>query len=369
MNVTLLRTVAVTTCTALALILAGCDSSTGDDGSSRASGGAASAGSAGSTGDATTGSAVVAPVGPLDQYLQGVYGSSADGAGGANPMENLKTTRAKKTESLVAACMAEQGFDYTPFNYSGGAAAPSGEPLDVQWGTRAFAEKYGYGATTDPGGYKAAEAAASAAQPAQVDPNELAVAAMSAAEKAAYNEALYGVADPDAERTYEWQKAGCQGKAEHESEQVGTGMDAAQYASLQADISALQDSEKTDPKLADLNARWASCMSDAGYGGLAAVGDAENAIYDEVYAVSDAAHASAGENVELTDAQTAEINATLAAMTPREISTAVADIDCRTATNYDKDSQTVSFALQQAFVDSHKTELDAWLAAATEARS
>ena len=252
-------------------------------------------------------------------------------------------------------------------------------PLDVQWGTLEFAEQYGYGATTDPGGYQAAAEAGTAGTE-QVDPNQKAVEAMSESERTAFYTALYGeqfsvdpAADPEApeETEYDWTTAGCQGSASNEVS--GGGLESDQFASLQEDMAAMYEAVAADPRLGDVNAAWASCMADAGIAGLAAVGDGETLIYDEVSKVQEAAYTTLDPNVEMTEEVSASMEADLkeqlAEITPREIKTAVADYTCRADVGYDKVQQTVNFELQQTFVDAHQADLDAWVEASTASKS
>src|SRR5665647_1165746 len=88
-------------------------------------------------------------------------------------------------EDLVATCMAEQGFDYTPVDYAAMGLDLTGETLGLEWGSKEFAEQYGYGITTNPA------LGADAEQP--EDPNAEYVAGMTPTEQEAYYTALYGV--------------------------------------------------------------------------------------------------------------------------------------------------------------------------------
>src|SRR5690606_32544565 len=82
--------------------------------------------------------------GPLDEYFEQMYGDWDEDEGNRQMME---------VEEITAECMREQGFEYTPVDYSTqGGVSFSSDDLDVEWGSREFAEQYGYGATTDPWG-------------------------------------------------------------------------------------------------------------------------------------------------------------------------------------------------------------------------
>ena len=93
-----------------------------------------------------------------------------------------------RSEEIVAACMQDEGFEYTPQDTSGMSRsfddADDGMPA---WDSLEFAEQYGYGATTSqdmPMNQGAGEE--------WVDPNADYVATMSETEQQAFYEALYG---------------------------------------------------------------------------------------------------------------------------------------------------------------------------------
>lgn len=123
------------------------------------------------------------------------------GEGDATPLETLVrdylaewsaedvNRRLAQMEESIAACMAEQGFDYTPVDWSPTEVDLSAG-LDMQAGTLEFAEQFGYGITTDPFASGLEDV---------VDPNEAYVAAMSDAERDAYFAALYGETWADAD--------------------------------------------------------------------------------------------------------------------------------------------------------------------------
>ncbi|QTE28879.1 hypothetical protein [Pengzhenrongella sicca] len=315
-------------------------------------------------------------LGPLDEYFQQMYG------GGDSVSQEQQVAESNRqmvrVEEIVAACMRDEGFEYTPVDQSMNSTSFAADDLDVQWGTKEFAAQYGYGATTDPGGMQAASEAEAADGEEFVDPNQDYVAAMSETEQAAFYAALYGAqsevdpaADPEEVVEYNWEDGGCQGKAQHEVYEGGAEAD--EFSALQDDMGALYEAVAADPRLAAVNAEWASCMADAGFDGFAAIGDGETSIYDALNAIQEEAYGSGDAVVELTEETAAQaqadVEAKTAELTPREIKTAVADYQCREDADYDAISQEVNVELQQEFVDSHKAELDAWLAASNDAKS
>jgi hypothetical protein len=276
-------------------------------------------------------------------------------------------------EDLIATCMAEQGFDYTPVDYAAMELDLTGEGLDLEWGSAEFAAQYGYGITTSPVLGEDAET--------PEDPNEEYVAAMSPSEQEAYHVALYGenYAEMSTEsavaQDYDWQDAGCTGRAQNEVLSGGGDQDD-QFTALQDEMVQMMQSAADDPRLAQVNADWAACMADAGFPDLAKVGDAEAALTAEVMALQESALSDAA----LTDptdpadpAVAAQVEAALAAqlaeITPREIDTAVADAECRADVGYDDAKRAVDTEYQTQFLAEHLPEIQAWMESLEERRT
>lgn len=86
--------------------------------------------------------------GPLDDYFTAIYGSwDRDGPVEISPV-------AVMLEEQMAACMAEQGFEYTPYNPANDSGKVTGYALvhELGWGSVAFAQEFGFGLTTEPWG-------------------------------------------------------------------------------------------------------------------------------------------------------------------------------------------------------------------------
>jgi hypothetical protein len=302
-------------------------------------------------------------LGPLEEYFQQAYGEYD---------EDQAARDARRVEEVVAACMGDQGFEYTPMDTSQ-MVSMAPEDLDVEWGTREFAEKYGYGITTNPFG-DGAEAA-----PAQEfdDPNSEYVESMSDSEREAYYLALHGDqvfpedAEDEAEFVYDWEQNGCQGRAQHEVYE-GAGDDA-RTTTLQDEMNAVWEQTQQDPRVAEATTAWVSCMGDAGITGLTTVEDAQmrisdksNAVYEEMYEPEMSTEMPTPEEVADLEAQVQE---RIGEITDEEIATAVADFECRQDVGYDDTFADVGHDLQQQFVDTHREELDAWVEAVSAARS
>src|SRR5665648_386936 len=267
-------------------------------------------------------------MGPIDLLFQDMYGSSDEDQGAADQM---------RMEELTAQCMGEQGFDYTPVDYS---AMDTGmgavDPEEIPWGTLEFAKEWGYGITTNP--YSDQEPMPVDPGQERVDPNQAYVEAMSATEQEAYYVALYGTQYNQEyvegqEYEWNWEEAGCQGYAQHEVYPDSMGDQDSEYAALMDEMNTMWESSMADPRLAEIETDWASCMSDAGYSGLAKVDDAQAQIYAKV-----------------------------APITAEEIETAVADFTCRDEVKYTETQTDINIEYQQEFYDAHKAELEAWVA-------
>jgi len=266
-------------------------------------------------------------------------------------------------EDLVATCMAEQGFDYTPVDYAAMGLDLTGETLGLEWGSKEFAEQYGYGITTDP------VLGANAEQP--EDPNAEYVAGMTPTEQEAYYTALYGVhyaemSDPQAvaEAGWDWRDLGCTGSAQNEV-LSGDAAQQDQFAALQQEMTLMMEAAAADPRLAQVNADWAACMADAGFPDLAKVGDPEAALGAEVAALQQAAAAQIDPTVPTGPGSAEQVQAAmqeqLDEITQREIDTAVADAQCRADVGYDDARRAIDTEYQVQFLAEHRTEVQDWL--------
>lgn len=299
--------------------------------------------------------------GPLQSYFEQIYGAWD---------EDSSNAQAMRVEEITAECMAEQGFEYTPVDWSqagGGVVVDE----DLQWGTAEFAAEYGYGITTQPG--MPEEPAPDEPTEEFVDPNQEYVDSMTEGEREAYHLALYGEQFTDdgsgGEVEYDWTKAGCQGAAQHEVYE-NTGLDSDQTAALEEEMNTMWESIASDPRITALDDEWASCLADKGFTGYAKIGDPEtqlsersNAVYEEVY--GDMTEELSEEEYAALDEQ---VQSRLAEITGEEIEIAVADFECREQVDYDDVQREVSTEYQQEFIDAHKDELDAWVEAAKAAR-
>lgn len=279
-----------------------------------------------------------------------------------------------RVEEIVAECMAEQGFEYTPVDYGSQAGLTmSSDDLDVEWGSQEFAEKYGYGASTDPWGNE--EMVETAPDQEWVDPNQDCVMSISETEQTAYYSALYGDQSypegEDVEWEYNWEEAGCQGRAQHEVYESAPGLGVEAYQALMDEMNGMWEGIMSDPRLTELNGQWSTCMAEAGHPGFATVDDAQNSIYDQLNAIWENAYVDIAPDAAESEwmAVQESIDARIAEITPLEIELAVADADCRAEVRYDEVNREVNAEYQQMFYDAHKDELEAWRDAAVAERA
>lgn len=307
--------------------------------------------------------------GPLDEFQSRIWGFALDPTQQETQQEAQARMDAesRRVEELTAACMAEYGFTYIPRDDAGGSVF-FGDELETQWGTREFAETYGFGIANDPW-------AALHSQPVDepvewFDPNQETVDAMSDAERDAWQEALWGPPQEDGE--WDPMQAGCSGRAQAEVFNFGT--DDHEFSALQDEMNTMWERMQADPRITTVNADWAACMADAGHPGLTGSHELSSSLWDEWRAVQMwDVHEEIVENwdwdaepmgpTDMPEADPAEI----AAFGEREIALAVADFDCRRAVDFDAVQQDVNHDHQQRFVDQHRDELEAW-AAHAEAR-
>jgi hypothetical protein len=284
---------------------------------------------------------------PLSEFFSSAYGADL------SPEEQEKkfAEDEREREELVAQCMSEEGFEYTPNLQSGSmSVAFDGDEWDPD--SREWVSQYGYGMINYPG----REEMQSGDEGEYVDANADYVASLSESEQGAFNEALYGPA-PDEEEMpvegeameWDWTTAGCYGWAEHERGTVDP-MSSDEHKPLMDAMNEFYENMMKSPELADVDAAWSSCMADAGQPGFSVQFDAQNSISEESNAIY--------ENGSETGPDQAELDA----LGEKEIELALIDLDCREETDYRQKQQDVQFEQEQQFVDDHKTELEAFRA-------
>ena len=299
-------------------------------------------------------------LGPLSKYMEALWD-------GEEWTEERMQDDQRKTEELVAACMAEEGFEYRPQDPTGMIYMSD---QDIDWESREFVEQYGFGIVSWPGMDASEEEVAE-----YVDPNADYVASLTESEQTAYYEALHGPQPTEEELAaaeedggvygYSWETAGCYGSAQQEM-QADDGAAGAyedpEFADLfeamtemHAGIYGGMESESpTDPAVQKLEAAWATCLSGKSDLDAANRNDLTQQFYNE-YSEIQSAIQTGEEWVEPDPTVVKEFQ-------EREIAAATADFECREETEYDAKLQEILFAAEQKFVDEHQAALDAMLA-------
>ncbi|MCC2319043.1 hypothetical protein [Cellulomonas chengniuliangii] len=297
------------------LLLSACS----DSGGGGTSSGGSSGGSSSSGDDAGKDAAKESP---LHAYMKSIQYDGGDSA-----------KNHKEVENIIASCMKEAGFEYTPKDLpSQPASLDDWEEMDPV----ERAEKYGYGWAGSP--------------ESEIDPEEFVspdadyLAAMSDSEAAAYSVALFGDQQDVDTSELDWTKGGCYAKANHE---VHSNRNAAYedpaYEDLQEEIRRMFEKVPDDPRLAEINAEWSACMNEGGFD-FARVNEAYESIAEGYATLPETADETAW--ADLRD---------------KEVATAIADAKCQEKVGYPEKLQEVQFALEQEFIDTHKAELDAWI--------
>lgn len=298
--------------------------------------------------------------GPLSKYLSALWD-------GEEWTQEKSDELQKKTEELVAECMSEEGFEYTPNVQNGGVVYSSDEEID--WGSDDFVKQYGYGIVNWPG---MEEMQGQGEE--YVDPNQEYIESLSESEQQAYYEALSGPAPTEEEMAamedgsleYDWTMAGCYGSAQQETQEEMNGVQAAYedpefkelFEATDAMWSGLYDEQNLNDDVAKLNREWADCMAESGFGDYPSPNSVQMALSDEYNELQNAQNANLGENDEWQDLNEADKKK----FQEREIEVAVADHACRDKSSYDDKLMEIQFDLEQKFVDEHKAELDALVA-------
>ncbi|TFD61593.1 hypothetical protein E3T39_06005 [Cryobacterium suzukii] len=275
---------------------------------------------------------------PLSKYMSSLYEGFDENDGIAQQNEQ---------EELVAACMAAEGFDYTPADASqySGMASDSGE----EYGTEKWVAENGYGMSQSPEQLAAQQEESEA----YVDPNQDYVMSLSEGEQAAYNEVLYGPQPTEeelADGSYidSFETKGCYGSASQEI--FGDQPSQEDHAAVYDAMSLMYEDLQASPAIVKLDAEWASCMADAGYATFAKKADAQESIMDAQNALYEDQSGTAPDETILAD------------LREKELVLAMADFTCAEDVNYTEATTKVQFELEEQFITDHKSELDALIA-------
>lgn len=258
----------------------------------------------------------------------------------------------REIQEAMARCMAHEGFEYTPIDFTGTYAWEL--PRVPEPGDREYAERYGYGISTwDLIPRDDAE---------WPDPYEDARAAVDESERDAWTEAFWGTdLGPDAtdeERANA--KPGCYHLAHEEvlGQEPPADPWQAVYADPQFDAlflgaEGVSLTVDASPEMTALHQAWFDCMARVGFPGLATSLEAEEQIQAEWDALQ-----SGGD--EPTAAQVADLR-------EREIAMATAELDCQDEVDFEQTRLRIQFDAEQEYIDTHRDEFDAMIAVVNKA--
>lgn len=292
---------------------------------------------------------------PLDPYLDEVWGDRSQGD--PDPW-------ALRSEEVIAACMAEQGFEYHIDELAG--AGSTRVPGDA--GTVAFAELYGYGLSIPfedgdvPLLWNDVPIGEGKAW------NDAYRGGFSAEALAAYDVAMdgsYSESSPDypPEGEYDPAIAGCRGRAHAEVYSDGWA-GPAELGEMKRAVSDVDRRVEEDPRVVETLAQWSTCMADAGHPGLVELVDAENLFYSDIFpGWQDTWATATGTDLGVTDYDVVreQIPEGLAELRQAEVDLAVADARCREESGYLAAHQAVELEVEREVVDMYRADLDAWV--------
>ncbi|WP_263120221.1 hypothetical protein [Cellulomonas sp. RIT-PI-Y] len=224
----------------------------------------------------------------------------------------------REAERLIAICLKEQGFDYDrPYVADDPVLDADTDP--VEW-----AAQYGYGVSTLD----------------LITPSTSSTP-RSTAEQAAYDAALYGVGT-ETDAAYDWEQEGCLGAAYHEAtDGADEVMRDERFAALFEAVDTAQIEVDASPAVLALRSAWSDCMAGAGYPELASPVAARQSVQEQLTAEAD-----------------------LAELRAHEVALAIADLDCRESTSYDRRYCQELWSAQATVADEFAEEIDALTASA-----
>jgi len=297
-------------------------------------------------------------VSPLDEFLgQSVW---------TNQEEHQRAVDQfiVRREELIAQCMSQAGFNYQPDLNSdsftiGNNAFDDVHPNDWEW-----VSQFGFGIVS---GHAMRSGGTFGER--DDDPNREYVAGLSETAREAFELALNGPEDfsgpqgPSQADWDEWMKTrGCTGQAivQAMSENPLFLQNDDQFASLFEARNAMLGAVWEHPDIAELDREWSHCMADGGHPGLNTRDGVSGPIWSEYFPTAWAINAER-EAGTLDEAGGA---ARLAELQAREVELALADFDCRAATDYEARVNAIRLELETQFVTDNRALLEDFRTAA-----
>lgn len=292
---------------------------------------------------------------PLEPYLAEIERDTPRGQ--PNPW-------AVRFEEAVAACMAEEGFEYHVDELAG----VGGVTRPREFGTVAFAEQYGYGESiplegaTVPMLWNYVPTSEGRAWNAEYRD------ALSPEARAAYDIALdgaYAEASPDdpPEGEYDPSVHGCHGRASMQVYPDGY-IGPEGLADVKQAVLSIYERVEEDPRVVEALGRWSVCMADSGHPGLESLLDAESLVATEIFTAWQEEWADrTGTALGVTDYDVVrrQVPDGLAELRRAEIDLAVTDAQCRLDSGYLTTRHEVQVEIEQEILDTYHADLEAWV--------
>lgn len=275
----------------------------------------------------------VSPGDEFESYMDAIYGGFD------------YTASLSLEQDAIAACMGALGFEYIPtFANTSATSLTFGDAAE----NADFRRVEGWGITADQSGTGMAHpgSATQLTPVVDVDPNQEIVDAMSESTRDAYYLALHGVDRATGETV---STTSCSDVARETYSIEGVLASTPDLAYLYEEMRDLRDTDGSDPRTLDLDARWAQCMTDAGYLGYTSPARASTR-FEEIVA---------DPPVPLSTDQVEDQRAL-------EVATAATDEECREALDYDQTTPDIRSARNIEFVAEHQDALDAMVVAVQE---
>ncbi|WP_146819136.1 hypothetical protein [Actinotalea fermentans] len=279
------------------------------------------------------------PTGALDAYLDEIFAST-----------DAETWVAQHdaVEEYLAACMAEEGFEYRPTEAPPMYTRP--DPL-----TPEYAAEFGYGDSTEAYGPDVPPMRFSTdlGDPA-AEFNQSYAYGLAPEGFEQYMTAMHGREPLPGEdfRDIPPEEAGCRSRAYEE---------VSPESRLPAQFRPLEDAIREeiwwvdeDPRVVATHPAWADCMADAGYPGLVDVMDAAALANDRANASSLTLAVPYAELKSMFPEELAEVQA-------YEVAVATADAACREEAGWYDVRADVLLEAQASILERYRPELDAWL--------
>lgn len=278
---------------------------------------------------------------PLDEYLSAIWLTDLDPA----QQQERWISNFIREQEFVAECMHDEGFDFdvdairSSIETNFADEADTRRPDDADW-----VSQFGYGIALTPPANSFSWS---------IPPPE----GLTSSETDAFWLALNGPPAPVGVEI-PWEEMGCRGWAMLQMEALDViGLQTAEeFAPLFAAIDQMRDNLRTETTAADID--WSACMSDAGFPGFTDQFQPNEQLLNESFEIQD--------NWDWTTQGQWFGSLSWREFRDRELELALADLECRTATNFAARENARQIEVETQFVEDNRAALDALRTAAEQ---